>query len=123
MTTEDFQGLQAEVDAWAAGLEALSREPCRQLLGGLGQVLQDEPALQALEDSVSKLGGREGRAGACPCCPLTRPACAPSWSRACAVGWWSLRTVQRVPCSSAWCWPAEGWRGKSPAPSSTWYRL
>uniref|UniRef100_A0A8D2CDU4 Gasdermin D n=2 Tax=Sus scrofa TaxID=9823 RepID=A0A8D2CDU4_PIG len=70
VTTEDFQGLQAEVDAWAAGLEALSREPCRQLLGGLGQVLQDEPALQALEDSLEQglCGGlvepQEGPAGA-----------------------------------------------------------
>uniref|UniRef100_A0A8D1SEV1 Gasdermin D n=1 Tax=Sus scrofa TaxID=9823 RepID=A0A8D1SEV1_PIG len=70
VTTEDFQGLQAEVDAWAAGLEALSREPCRQLLGGLGQVLQDEPALQALEDSLEQglCGGlvepQDGPAGA-----------------------------------------------------------
>uniref|UniRef100_A0A8C3WMK3 Gasdermin D n=1 Tax=Catagonus wagneri TaxID=51154 RepID=A0A8C3WMK3_9CETA len=54
VTTEDFQGLQAEVGAWAAGLEALSREPCGQLLGGLGQVLRDEAALQALEESLEQ---------------------------------------------------------------------
>lgn len=56
-TTEDFQGLQAEVEAWAMGLEGLSREPCGQLLGALGQVLRDEAALQALDESVRELGG------------------------------------------------------------------
>lgn len=51
-TTDDFQGLQAEVKAWAVGLEGLSKGLCGQLLGGLGQVLRDEPALQALEESL-----------------------------------------------------------------------
>lgn len=55
-TTDDYQGLRAEVKAWAMGLEGLSKGLCGQLLGGLGQVLRDEPALQALEDSVSELG-------------------------------------------------------------------
>ncbi|XP_064332833.1 gasdermin-D isoform X1 [Camelus dromedarius] len=53
-TTEDFQGLQLEVGAWAAGLEGLSEEPCGQLLGGLGQVLQDEHALEALEELLER---------------------------------------------------------------------
>ncbi|XP_043735623.1 gasdermin-D isoform X2 [Cervus elaphus] len=54
-TTDDFQGLRAEVEAWAMGLEGLSKGPCGQLLGGLGQVLWDEPALQALEESCPQL--------------------------------------------------------------------
>ncbi|XP_060249634.1 gasdermin-D isoform X5 [Ovis aries] len=53
-TTDDFQGLQAEVKAWAVGLEGLSKGLCGQLLGGLGQVLRDEPALQALEESLEQ---------------------------------------------------------------------
>ncbi|XP_074208965.1 gasdermin-D isoform X8 [Camelus bactrianus] len=53
-TTEDFQGLQLEVGVWAAGLEGLSEEPCGQLLGGLGQVLQDEHALEALEELLER---------------------------------------------------------------------
>ncbi|XP_072805974.1 gasdermin-D isoform X3 [Vicugna pacos] len=53
-TTEDFQGLQLEVGAWAAGLEGLSEEPCGQLLRGLGQVLQDEHALEALEELLER---------------------------------------------------------------------
>ena len=62
-TTDDYQGLQAEVKAWAMGLEGLSKGLCGRLLGGLGQVLQDEPALQALEDSVSELGCARGVLG------------------------------------------------------------
>ncbi|XP_059749189.1 gasdermin-D isoform X2 [Bos indicus] len=53
-TTDDYQGLRAEVKAWAMGLEGLSKGLCGQLLGGLGQVLRDEPALQALEDSLEQ---------------------------------------------------------------------
>ncbi|CAI9154990.1 unnamed protein product [Rangifer tarandus platyrhynchus] len=53
-TTDGFQGLRAEVEAWAMGLEGLSKGPCGQLLGGLGQVLWDEPALQALEESLEQ---------------------------------------------------------------------
>nr|XP_058899323.1 gasdermin-D isoform X2 [Kogia breviceps] len=52
--TEDFQGLQAEVRAWAVGLDSLSKEPCGQLLGALGQVLRDEAALQALDESLER---------------------------------------------------------------------
>ncbi|XP_059983964.1 gasdermin-D [Lagenorhynchus albirostris] len=69
-TTEDFQGLQAEVEAWAMGLEGLSREPCGQLLGALGQVLRDEAALQALDESLEHglrggfLEPRDGPVGA-----------------------------------------------------------
>nr|XP_042109907.1 gasdermin-D isoform X4 [Ovis aries] len=69
-TTDDFQGLQAEVKAWAVGLEGLSKGLCGQLLGGLGQVLRDEPALQALEESLEQglCGGqmepRDGPVGA-----------------------------------------------------------
>ncbi|KAB0363780.1 hypothetical protein FD754_007936 [Muntiacus muntjak] len=53
-TTDDFQGLRAEVEAWAMGLEGLSKGPCGRLLGGLGQVLWDQPALQALEESLEQ---------------------------------------------------------------------
>ncbi|XP_061294220.1 gasdermin-D isoform X1 [Bos javanicus] len=69
-TTDDYQGLRAEVKAWAMGLEGLSKGLCGQLLGGLGQVLRDEPALQALEDSLEQglCGGpvepRDGPVGA-----------------------------------------------------------
>lgn len=66
--TEDFQGLQAEVKAWASALENGSATLCGQLLGGLGQVLRDEPALQALEESVSRPhgGGGWGATGSVP---------------------------------------------------------
>ncbi|XP_057592833.1 gasdermin-D isoform X2 [Hippopotamus amphibius kiboko] len=68
--TEDFQGLRAEVEARAVGLEGLSKEPCGQLLGGLGQVLRDQPALQALEELLESglrgglLEPQEGPVGA-----------------------------------------------------------
>ncbi|EPQ07012.1 Gasdermin-D [Myotis brandtii] len=52
--TEDFPGLEAEVRAWAQRLESLSRQLCEQLLRGLRQVLQDEPALEALEESLEQ---------------------------------------------------------------------
>lgn len=58
--TEDFQGLQMEVRAWARALEDASATLCGQLLGALGQVLWDEPALQALEESVSGPHGGGG---------------------------------------------------------------
>lgn len=65
---EDFQGLQAEVGAQAQGLRGLSRELCGRLLAGLVQVLQDEPALQTLEDKLEQ-GLRRGLAT-----PLDGPA-------------------------------------------------
>ena len=40
----------------SALLEGLWPGQGGRLLGGLGQVLRDEPALQALEESVSELG-------------------------------------------------------------------
>lgn len=52
--TEDFPGLQAEVGAWARHLENLSRPLCEQLLQGLRQVLWDELALEALEESLEQ---------------------------------------------------------------------
>ncbi|XP_070248577.1 gasdermin-D [Myotis yumanensis] len=52
--TEDFPGLKAEVRAWAQCLESLSRPLSEQLLRGLRQVLQDEPALEALEESLEQ---------------------------------------------------------------------
>ncbi|XP_036137274.1 gasdermin-D isoform X1 [Molossus molossus] len=52
--TEDFQGLQAEVKAWARVLENLSKPLCEQLLRGLEQVLWDEQALQTLEESLEQ---------------------------------------------------------------------
>ncbi|XP_036089040.1 gasdermin-D isoform X4 [Rousettus aegyptiacus] len=66
--TEDFQGLQMEVRAWARALEDASATLCGQLLGALGQVLWDEPALQALEESLEQ-GLCSGRAE-----PLHGPA-------------------------------------------------
>ncbi|XP_053516850.1 gasdermin-D isoform X3 [Artibeus jamaicensis] len=54
VSTEDFQGLQAEVKAWAGFLENLSKTLCEQLLRGLGQVLRDELALQTLEESLEQ---------------------------------------------------------------------
>ncbi|XP_016075669.1 PREDICTED: gasdermin-D [Miniopterus natalensis] len=52
--TEDFQGLQAEVKAWARVLENLSKSLREQLLRGLGQVLRDELALETLEESLEQ---------------------------------------------------------------------
>ncbi|XP_045037562.2 gasdermin-D isoform X2 [Desmodus rotundus] len=52
--TEDFQGLQAEVQVWAGPLESLSKTLCEQLLRGLVQVLRDELALQTLEGSLEQ---------------------------------------------------------------------
>ncbi|XP_058421052.1 gasdermin-D isoform X2 [Diceros bicornis minor] len=54
VATKDFQGLQTEVRAQARGLESLCKELCEQLLGGLGQVLRDELALQALEELLEQ---------------------------------------------------------------------
>ncbi|XP_059528442.1 gasdermin-D isoform X1 [Myotis daubentonii] len=51
---EDFPSLQAEVRACARRLESLSGPLCQQLLTGLRQVLQDEPALEALEESLEQ---------------------------------------------------------------------
>ncbi|XP_036904827.1 gasdermin-D isoform X2 [Sturnira hondurensis] len=68
VSTEDFQGLQAEVRAWAGFLENLSKTLCEQLLRGLGQVLRDELALQTLEELLEQ-GLSCGRAE-----PLQGPA-------------------------------------------------
>ncbi|XP_015426877.1 PREDICTED: gasdermin-D isoform X2 [Myotis davidii] len=52
--TEDFPSLQTEVRACARLLESLSGPLCEQLLKGLRQVLQDEPALEALEELLEQ---------------------------------------------------------------------
>uniref|UniRef100_A0A8I3NWY6 Gasdermin D n=4 Tax=Canis lupus TaxID=9612 RepID=A0A8I3NWY6_CANLF len=52
--TEDFQGLLAEVGTQAEGLRGLSRGLCDQLLAGLVRVLQEEPALQTLEEALEQ---------------------------------------------------------------------
>ncbi|KAM5315006.1 gasdermin-D isoform 2-T2 [Glossophaga mutica] len=54
VSTEDFQGLQTEVKAWARVLENLSKTLCEQLLRGLGQVLRDELALRTLEEALEQ---------------------------------------------------------------------
>lgn len=54
VSTGDFQGLQAEVKAWAGFLGSLSKTLCEQLLRGLGQVLRDQRALQTLEESLEQ---------------------------------------------------------------------
>ncbi|XP_042525394.1 gasdermin-D isoform X4 [Dipodomys spectabilis] len=71
VVTEDLQGLQAEVEAVSEELQHMEAELKRQLLGPLGAVLRDEPALQALEASLDQglcCGGQveplEGPAGA-----------------------------------------------------------
>ncbi|KAM5210928.1 gasdermin-D [Hipposideros larvatus] len=69
--TEDFQGLQMEVNACAETLENFSKTLCGQLLGVLGQVLRDQQALQvlqALEESLEQ-GQQLGRVE-----PLSGPA-------------------------------------------------
>ncbi|XP_003802420.1 gasdermin-D isoform X1 [Otolemur garnettii] len=52
--TDNFQGLKAEVAARSVELEHMERELSRQLLGGLAGVLQNKPALQALEESLEQ---------------------------------------------------------------------
>ncbi|XP_069847636.1 gasdermin-D-like isoform X2 [Dipodomys merriami] len=71
VVTEDLQGLQAEVEAVSEELQHMEAELKQQLLGPLGAVLRDEPALQALEASLDQglcCGGQveplEGPAGA-----------------------------------------------------------
>lgn len=54
MLAQDFEELQAEVEAQAEGLCILSPELCQQLLTGLGQVLRDEMTLHHLEELVSQ---------------------------------------------------------------------
>ncbi|XP_054446537.1 gasdermin-D [Pteronotus mesoamericanus] len=53
-SAEDFWGLQAEVRAQARSLEDMSKTLREQLLRGLGQVMRDELALQALEESLEQ---------------------------------------------------------------------
>ncbi|CAK6439000.1 unnamed protein product [Pipistrellus nathusii] len=52
--SEGFPGLQAEVRAWAQDLESMAKPLCQQLLGALSQVLRDEQALEALEESLEQ---------------------------------------------------------------------
>ncbi|XP_041625603.1 gasdermin-D isoform X1 [Vulpes lagopus] len=52
--TEDFQGLLAEVGTQAERLRGLSRGLCDQLLAGLVRVLQEESALQTLEEALEQ---------------------------------------------------------------------
>ncbi|XP_012503393.1 PREDICTED: gasdermin-D isoform X1 [Propithecus coquereli] len=54
VATEDFQGLQAEVGAMSTELEHMEPGLSRQLLGYLAAMLQNKPALQALEDSLEQ---------------------------------------------------------------------
>ncbi|ELW63412.1 gasdermin-D isoform X2 [Tupaia chinensis] len=66
--TQDFQGLQAEVEAGAQALQQMELELSRQLREGLAAVLRSPPALQALEESLEQ-GLCYGRAE-----PLDGPA-------------------------------------------------
>lgn len=52
--TEDFQGLQVEVNVHADGLKDLSRELCGQVLAALVRVLREEPALETLEEALEQ---------------------------------------------------------------------
>ncbi|XP_017525086.2 gasdermin-D isoform X1 [Manis javanica] len=54
LAATEFQGLKAEVECQAKGLESLSKEVSRQLLGGLRQVLREELALQVLQESLEQ---------------------------------------------------------------------
>ncbi|XP_060054239.1 gasdermin-D isoform X3 [Erinaceus europaeus] len=54
MLAQDFEDLQAEVEAQAEGLCILSPELCQQLLTGLGQVLRDEMTLHHLEELLEQ---------------------------------------------------------------------
>ncbi|KAM4823820.1 gasdermin-D [Urocitellus parryii] len=71
VVTEDFQGLQAEVQAGSEELEHMEKNLRQQLLGALGRILKDSLALQALESSLEQglcYGGQveqlDGPAGA-----------------------------------------------------------
>lgn len=50
----DFQGLNAEVMACSSELESLEMELRQQLLVNIGRILQDQPSMEALVDSVSE---------------------------------------------------------------------
>ncbi|XP_008054914.2 gasdermin-D [Carlito syrichta] len=52
--TENFQGLQAEVEASSRELVRLERDLSQHLLKDLGRVLLDQPALQALEELLEE---------------------------------------------------------------------
>lgn len=68
--------------AWAQDLESMAKPLCQQLLGALSQVLRDEQALEALEESVSSRRRGGGWGPGLPW-PAGSPApCAHSWSRA-----------------------------------------
>lgn len=105
--TEDFQGLLAEVGTQAEGLRGLSRGLCDQLLAGLVRVLQEEPALQTLEEAVSGPAGVGAGGGCTRAIGLTAPPCVHSWNRACSVGGWHPWKVRWALSSSAWCIPPE----------------
>ncbi|XP_062936041.1 gasdermin-D [Cynocephalus volans] len=52
--TKDFQGLRAEVEAHSKKLECMERGLSLQLLGYLQQLLRDQLALQALQESLQQ---------------------------------------------------------------------
>ncbi|KAM8786904.1 gasdermin-D [Rhynchonycteris naso] len=52
--SEEFQSLQTEVKVCTRPLGNLSKTVCQQLRSGLAQVLQDESALQALEETLEQ---------------------------------------------------------------------
>ncbi|XP_021078648.1 gasdermin-D isoform X2 [Mesocricetus auratus] len=54
VTTEDFQGLRAEVKAVSTELEYLEMELRQQLLVAIGRILHDQPSMEALEASLEQ---------------------------------------------------------------------
>ncbi|XP_052603414.1 gasdermin-D [Peromyscus californicus insignis] len=54
VTTEDFQGLRAEVKAGSAELRHLEMELREQLLRDIGRLLHDQPSMEALEASLEQ---------------------------------------------------------------------
>ncbi|XP_049710121.1 gasdermin-D isoform X2 [Elephas maximus indicus] len=52
--TKDFAGLRAEVEPQAQELENLSKELRQEMLGALGRLLLDTPALQDLEEALEQ---------------------------------------------------------------------
>ncbi|XP_066235760.1 gasdermin-D [Saccopteryx leptura] len=52
--SKEFQELQEEVKVYTRALEDFSKTLCQQLRSSLGQVLGDESALQALEESLEQ---------------------------------------------------------------------
>ncbi|XP_010600014.1 gasdermin-D isoform X1 [Loxodonta africana] len=54
VVTKDFAGLRAEVEPQAQELENLSKELRQEMLGALGRLLLDTPALQDLEEALEQ---------------------------------------------------------------------